>query len=122
MEVAQRLLEILRIYKDNSELVSSAVKDIQQLRTEGQSRLRRGLEERKRKLILKAIALLAPSDIPAKVLEVDGVDDAELLVCQEEGWLDKALGLYLRHESVSEALQKACAAELGGGVGYYTYS
>ena len=53
MEVAQRLLEILRIYKDNSELVSSAVKDIQQLRTEGQSRLRRGLEERKRKLILK---------------------------------------------------------------------
>lgn len=122
MDIAQRLLQILQVYKDNSELVSSAVKEVQQIGLGGQTNLRQGLEERKRKLILKAITLLAPSDVPAKVLEIDGVDDAELLVCLAKGWLNKALAIYLRQDNVSEALDKACMAEFGQGLSFYTHS
>ncbi|KAF8531944.1 hypothetical protein BDD12DRAFT_902670 [Trichophaea hybrida] len=122
MDIARSLLEILKTYKDNKDLVSTAVQDVQLIGVEGQTMLRRGLEERKRKLILKAIALLAPSDVPTKVLEVDGVDDAELLICRAKGWLNKALAIYLRHDSVSKALEKACATEFGQGLGFYVYS
>ena len=86
------------------------------------TKLKKGFEERKRKLILKAIALLAPSDIPAKVLEVDGVDDAELVICQEKGWLNTALAIYLRHDDVSNAMETACRTDLGTEVGYYAPS
>ena len=122
MEVAQRLLQILTTYQENSELISKAVKDLRRVEGEGLTMLRQGYEERKRKLILKAVALLAPSDIPAKVIEVDGVDDAELAVCQAGGWLNSALSIYLRHEYTSSALAKACEAELGDSVGFYAHS
>ena len=122
MEVAQRLLQILTTYQENSELISTAVKDLRRVEGEGLTMLRQGYEERKRKLILKAVALLAPSDIPAKVVEVDGVDDAELAVCQAGGWLNSALSIYLRHEYTYSALAKACEAELGDSVGFYAHS
>jgi hypothetical protein len=122
MEVVQRLLQILKVYQDNSELISTAVKDLRRIEGEGLSLLRQGYEERKRKFILKAVALLAPSDIPAKVVEVDGVDDAELMVCQAKGWLNGALAIYLRHDHVSNALTTMCEAELGDSVGFYATS
>src|SRR5882757_8716536 len=108
MDLAQTLLQILGVYQDNSELISSAVKDLRQVQEGAFSTLRRGYEERKRKLILKAVALLAPSDIPAKVVEVDGVDDAELCVLREKGSLDGALAIYLRHDLVANALAAVC--------------
>ena len=124
MEVAQRLLQILTTYQENSELISKAVNDLRRIEgeLEGLTILRQGYEERNRQRILKAVALLAPSDIPAKVIEVDGVDDAELAVCQAKGWLDSALSTYLRHESTYSALAKACEAEFGEAVGCYANS
>ena len=122
MEVAQRLLQILTTYQENSELISKAVNDLRRVEGEGLTMLRHGYEARKRKLILKAVALLAPSNIPAKVIEVDGVDDAELALCQAKGWLNSALSIYLRHENTHSALAKACEAELGDAVGFYAHS
>ena len=122
MDLITQLLQIMGVYNDNSELIGMAVKDVQSVKDQGLSKLKQGYEERKRKLILKAIALLAPSDIPAKVIEVDGVDDAELLLCQEEGWLQSALAVYLRQEDVSDALATTCTAEMGGDVGFYAHS
>jgi hypothetical protein len=122
MDVAQRLLQILNIYKDNSELIATAVKDVQRIEGAGLGILRQGYEERKRRLILKAVTLLAPSDVPAKVVEVDGFDDAELIICRERGWLESALAIYLRHQLTSDALAAACTAELGEATGYYAHS
>jgi len=122
MDLTQRLLGILNVYKDNSELISTAVKDVHLVGSEVTSVLRMGLENRRRKLILKAIALLAPSDIPAKVVEVDGVDDAELLILRDMGHLEEALAIYFRHDSVSQALFNACALEFDEGTAFYAYS
>ena len=117
MDVAQRLLQNLGVYQDNSELISAAVSGLRRVEDSGLARLRQGYEERKRKFILKAIALLAPSDVPAKVVEVDGVDDAELLIYQDKGWLKSALAIYLRTEDVASAGSAICHAELGDAVG-----
>ena len=122
MDLIAQLLQILGIYKDNSELIGMAVKDLQRVEDQGLAKLKQGYEERKRKLILKAIALLAPSDVPAKVMEVDGVDDAELTLCQSKGWLQSALAIYLRHEDVSEALATTCTAEMGEHLGFYAHT
>ena len=122
MELTQRLLQILKVYKENSDLISTAVKDLGRTDGAGMPGLMRGLEERKRKYILKAVALLAPSDIPAKVVEVDGLDDAELSVCQAKEWLNSALAIYLRHEDVSNAVATMCEAELGEALGFYAHS
>jgi len=122
MDVAQRLLQVLSIYKDNSELIATAVKDVRQLEGAGLNFLRQGYEERRRKLILKAVTLLAPSDIPAKVVEVDGVDDAELIISRDRGWLESALAIYLRNELTSNALAAACKAKLGEATGHYAHS
>lgn len=122
MDLTQTLLQILGVYRDNSELISSAVKDLRQVQEGPFSTLRRGYEERKRKLILKAVALLAPSDIPAKVVEVDGVDDTELCVLREKGSLDSALAIYLRHDLVAEALATVCKIKHGDALGFYVHS
>lgn len=122
MDLVQQLLQIFHVYQDNSELIATAVKDLQQIGDSGFSRLKHGLEERKRKHILKAIALLAPSNIPAKVLEIDGPDDAELVLCESSGWIKTAFALYLRHDSLAKSTSTACSALLGGAVGFYTHS
>ena len=119
---SQRLLQVLNIYKDNSELIATAVKDVERIDGAGLGMLRQGYEERKRRLILKAVTLLAPSDVPAKVVEVDGVDDAELIICKDRGWLESALAIYLRHQLTSDSLPAACTAELGEATGYYAHS
>ncbi|KAI9240546.1 MAG: hypothetical protein BYD32DRAFT_484825 [Podila humilis] len=122
MDLVQGLLGILKIYKENSDFIETAVKDVRLVSDVGQTILKRGLEERKRKHILKALALLAPSDVPAKVIEIDGVDDAELSVCKAEGWLNSALAIYLRHGDISNTLAAMCIADFGKGVGAYTHS
>jgi hypothetical protein len=122
MDLVQQFLQILHIYQDNSELIATAVKDLHQIGDSGLTALRKGLEERKRKYILKAVALLAPSDVPAKVVEVDGVDDAELVVCGSHGWINTAFATYLRHDNLAKALSAACSTVLGEVVGFYAYS
>ena len=79
MDLVRELWETFKTYQNNKEFIDEAVKDIEFLKTEGLTALKRGLDNRKRKFILKAVSLLVPSDVPAKVLEVDGVDDSELL-------------------------------------------
>src|SRR5277367_4313149 len=116
------LQQMLNVYQDNSELISTAVHQSRDVEKSGLATLKAGFAERRRKLILKAVTLLAPSDIPAKVLEVDGVDDAELVICQERGWLNTAFAIYLRQDDVSGALALGCTADLGHEIGYYAHS
>ena len=122
MEIVQQLLEVLNIYKDNSELISSAVTGIRLAGSSAAPRLARALEERKRRLILKAIALLARSDIPAKVVEVDGLDDAELLAIKDKGYLKNALAIFFRQQELYDILFQTCSSKFGEGTAFYSHS
>lgn len=122
MDMVQQLLQVLHVYQDNGELIASAVKDLRKIEASGLAALKRGLEERKRKHILKAIALLSPSDIPAKVVEVDGLDDAELAIFESRGWTCPSFSIYLRHSDLINALAKACSAIHGVAIGFYAHS
>ena len=78
------------------------MKDLRNVGDSGFTALRKGLDERKRKYILKAISLLAPRDVPAKVVETDGLDDAELTVCESQEWIKTAFSIYLRHDELAK--------------------